>query len=306
MTRVRRILVQLLPWAVALGVAGMIVQQYSLQAIFAEMSAGRSGPLFWIAPVMLAGTLFVVGAADFVTIRAHSTRARYLEVVCGKAASVLLDLINYAAGKGGYGAWIARKYGVGVGISAGLVVYIMAADLFGISVVATLAIWIGQPDLPPAVGYIFAAISATLLLFVLLGPIDQFRLDRFSVFHPWTRTPVGVGLLQMFLRITQQAVFVVVTWLAAEQFGLDVPPAVMLAYFPVIAITGALPINVAGIGAVQGAWLLLEPWAPAEQILAFSLVWGWVLSGFVVLRGLPFVNGVLRDLRYGTAVLDGD
>jgi hypothetical protein len=73
----------------------------------------------------------------------------------------------------------------------------------------------------------------------------------------------------------------------------------MLSYLPVILVVASLPVNVAGFGAVQGAWLLLAPWAPGERILAFSVLWQAFSAAALVLRGLPFLSGVMRDIREG-------
>jgi len=63
---------------------------------------------------------------------------------------------------------------------------------------------------------------------------------------------------------------------------------------------GSMPVNVAGIGAVQGAWLLLVPWAQGgEQILAFAVLWQRVVGAGMVLRGLPFVRQVASEIERG-------
>ncbi|MBE7481208.1 MAG: flippase-like domain-containing protein [Polyangiaceae bacterium] len=106
-------------------------------------------------------------------------------------------------------------------------------------------------------------------------------------------------LAQLGIRLCQHATTTSATWLAARWFGLDIPLTVMLSYMPVILVVASLPINVAGFGAVQGAWLLLSPWAPAERILAFSVVWQAVSALALIARGLPFLRGVLADIRAG-------
>ena len=91
------------------------------------------------------------------------------------------------------------------------------------------------------------------------------------------------------------------TWIAARLFGLDIPFTVMAAYFPVVLLVGAIPINVAGFGAVQAAWLLFEGHATGAQILAFQFLWTLSLAAVVVLRGLPFVKGFVDEIAQGRA-----
>ena len=96
--------------------------------------------------------------------------------------------------------------------------------------------------------------------------------------------------------MAQTAVWVFATWLAMGAFGLDIPLVAVCIYLPVIMFVGALPINVGGFGAVQAAWLLFAEYESAERILAFHFVWTLMVAAAVVLRGLPFVGQVLRDV----------
>jgi hypothetical protein len=89
------------------------------------------------------------------------------------------------------------------------------------------------------------------------------------------------------------------TWAAAQAFGLEIPFWVMVSHVPIILIVSSLPVNVAGFGAVQGVWLLLTPWASAERILAFSVIWQLVSCLALIVRGTPFVRGALADIRLG-------
>jgi hypothetical protein len=125
------------------------------------------------------------------------------------------------------------------------------------------------------------------------------RLERYALFETWTRVGRRRGLVQLGVRLLQHASTATGTWLAATAFGLEIPLTVMLSYIPVILVVASLPVNVAGFGAVQGAWLLLSPWAPGERILAFSVVWQTLSAVAIVIRGLPFLRGVLADIRRG-------
>jgi hypothetical protein len=70
-------------------------------------------------------------------------------------------------------------------------------------------------------------------------------------------------------------------------------------------LVGALPINVAGFGAVQAAWLVFSPWATGEQLLAFQFLWQLWMLLMVVARGAPFVRGAVRDIAGEPAAADG-
>ena len=80
---------------------------------------------------------------------------------------------------------------------------------------------------------------------------------------------------------------------------MPLPMHAIATYMPLILFVGALPINIGGFGAVQAVWLLFTPWAPGARILAFQFLWRLCLVGGLVLRGLPFLRGVLREIAEG-------
>jgi hypothetical protein len=90
---------------------------------------------------------------------------------------------------------------------------------------------------------------------------------------------------------------VLLTSLAARVFGLSIPLGTLVAYMPILVLVGSLPVNVAGIGAAQGAWLLFFlPFEEGTKILAFQLVWTVTLGVSMVLRGLPFLPRALAEV----------
>jgi hypothetical protein len=87
--------------------------------------------------------------------------------------------------------------------------------------------------------------------------------------------------------------------MAMRVFGLQVPAAAAAMYMPMILLVASLPVNVAGLGAAQAAWLLFLPWASGAQLLAFQALWH-VMSGVgILVRGLPFVRRVVREVEEG-------
>jgi Lysylphosphatidylglycerol synthase TM region len=300
--RFRRAVSWLLPYAVSALVIAFILRRYSLSDIEAEMKKGHALPLVPIAAVTYVGSLLFVAAADRLVLKSKIGVERVpslLSMAKGKAASVLLHIVHYALGQGAYATWLARSAGLSVVGAGGLILYIIASELGSVCLFATLVILIARPDLPrvvfPVVGATAAGIAGSFLL------VPSTRLERVALLATWSEVGRSRGLQQLAIRLAQHACTTTGTWFAARAFGLDVPLAVMLSYMPVILVVGSLPINVAGFGAVQGAWLLLSPWAPAERILAFSVVWQAISAAAVIARGLPFLRGVLADIRKGRA-----
>jgi hypothetical protein len=296
---------RLAPYLVAGAVITFILQRYSLEDIRAEMARGESLPLFPLALVTYIVTLLCVAGADRIVVAGLIPQGApgYLAMARGKAASVLLHIVHYALGQGAYAAWLGRKTGIGVSRTGGLIAYIIAAELCSVCVFATVVILVGSPAVPSALLFTVAGISIGLVLVLLIAPLT--RLERFAIFEAWTRVGQRRGLLQLGIRMLQHTTSTTGAWLAARAFGMEIPLPVMLSYMPIIMVVASLPVNVAGFGAVQGAWLLLSPWAPGEQILAFSVIWQVATAVALVIRGLPFVRGVMAEIREGAQAATG-
>lgn len=292
-------LARLAPYLITALVIAFILRRYSLDAIRDEMSRGNALPLFPIALGTYIGSLLFVAAADSVVLRGllGGSGPRYLALIKGKAASVVLHIVHYALGQGAYATWLGRTTGIGAARTGGLIGYIIAQELCSVCVFAALVIGVGRPAVSPALLYTVLGIAAVLLGMLLVAPLT--RLERVAALETWTRVGAGRGLGQIGIRLLQHTTTTTGTWIAASVFGLEIPFWVMLSYLPIILVVASLPINVAGFGAVQGAWLLLSPWAVPERILAFSVVWQAASAVALVIRGLPFLRGLLSDIRAG-------
>ncbi len=291
---------RLAPYGVAALVLAAIFTRYSLRRIAAEIEHGHVLLLVPIALLLLATSLLLVAAADTVVLRRCTGAARYLDVLFGKAGTSLLGAIGYAAGQGGYGLWIARKTGSSIGLASGIVLYIVSSDLISVAIVATVAVYVGGAHAPGYVGVVAPAVAIVLVGLKLLGPLRFVRRYRKPVlFEPWQRVDRARGLMQIAVRVLQIYVLVVGTWAGARAFGLAVPLWVMAVYLPIVLVVGSMPVNVAGFGAVQGAWLLMAPWSTGERVLAFSLVWQLAIIIAGLARGLPFVKRVIADIAAG-------
>jgi hypothetical protein len=279
-----------------------IFARYSPRRIAAEVENGHVLPLVPIALVLLATSLVLVALADTVVLRRCTGRLPYLDVLFGKAGTSLLGAIGYAAGQGGYGLWIARKTGSSVALASGIVLYIISSDLVSVAIVASVAVWVGGARAPGHIGVIAPAVAVLLVGLKLLGPLRLLRRYRRPVlFEPWQRVNATRGLAQIAVRVLQIYVLVVGTWAGAQAFGLMIPLWVMAVYLPIVLVVGSMPVNVAGFGAVQGAWLLMAPWSTGERVLAFSLVWQIAIIIAGVARGLPFVKRVVAEIAAGSS-----
>ena len=289
------------PYVVAGLAIFFILQRYSPSEIAREMERGRTLPMVPLAAAMVLMSVFMVGSADWLVMRGCSEEPPYWVAIRGKAGSAVLNVVGYAAHVGGYGVWIARVSGMGAGLAAGVVLFILASELTAIGIVAGLSAWLGGIH-APSLRWVLPGVAALMVALMMLGPFGLWPGDSApTILRPWRIMKRSRALLQIAIRVLHIATLSFFGWAAANAFGLPVPLAAMFLYFPIVLFVGSMPVNVAGFGAVQGAWLLLEPWAPGggEQVLAFSVVWQLLAAAGIVLRGLPFVRRVVAEIDQG-------
>ena len=298
----RALLGRLLPYAVAGACVFFVLQRHSPADIVAEVARAEAWMVLPLPPLMVLATLFIMAVSDTILLKHFFPTARFWDVLRGRGACVSLEVVNYGVGKGTYGLWLARRYGARPWLAGGLALYVVAGELCSMCLVGSGAILLGDVDLPPLVVQMALGLAGLLVLCILTGPFQL--IPDVPVLRPWTQLPRWRGLLHVGVRVVQHSFGVVVTAFGARWFGLDVPLAILIAYIPAIAVLSALPLNVFGIGLAQGAWLLLEPWAPGEKLVAFSLVWGATMTVSVVLRGLPFIKRVSKEIGRGSQAAD--
>jgi len=295
--RWRRWLVRLGPYVLTVAVVWGILSRYSAHEIARNIALGEPVVPLLIALVSVIVTLLIVTTADTIVVRYACGPVRWWDMLRGKSGSSLLDVFGYAAGHGGYAVWIQRFTQASPAVAGGSMLYIMSSDLLGVCLVASVASFFAADHVAADVQGTATTVAAILILLMILGPYELF--GSYQVTSAWKTVPRRAGFTNVALRVGQTIFWCLVTWAAARAFGLELPLSAMMTYFPIVMLVNALPINVAGFGAVQGAWLLLADFAPGEEILAFQVVWTLIVLSGVVLRGLPFVRGVFREVDHG-------
>lgn len=303
---------RLAPYAIAAGAVTAILREYPPERIATEMARGhvlRMAP--FTIPILLV-SVAVLGFADVWVFRrcveawaagGNATRGAsptWPRLVRARMAMAPLALIGYTAGVGGYGVWLARVTGSGAAFTSGMVLYTLASDLVAVSTVATLSIWVGGAEVSAGLRYAAPAIVLVLGVVPLIHP-SGLAVDKLpTFFRPWRYVPRTVALAQLAVRTTNTYWVSFWTWQAINAFGVPVPLSALTTYLPIILVVGSMPVNVAGFGAVQGAWLMLAPWAESgEQVLAFSVLWQLVFGAGLVVRGLPFLRAVVGEIDRG-------
>jgi hypothetical protein len=298
--RVRPVLERLLPFAVSALALAWVFSRFDLREVM--------GSLTWRVAQVLVPALLAYGAATLV-LEARSilrllpapppefgawTAARI------KCASYLLAIVNYALGGAALAVLLRRRAGLALGEAAGIVLLISLTDLCVVLGLGALgaATQAGGPAVRAGVvaiaGIGFFGGLVLLRMPRSLGPLE--RLRSLSVFDALRNTPsrrlAELGLIRLAFGVC----FVGVSASAFVAFGIEVDPARMVAGVMILAVVGALPIAVAGLGIGQIAAVeVFRGVAPAETLIALSLV---LSAGMISLRaamGLLFAREFTRE-----------
>lgn len=286
------------PWVITAGVVAAILVQYPVARIVDEM---RGGDTLAMVPVALAGVavLWLTGTtSDWLLVGPVVGGVRWLALLKAKGAISVLNAFGLAFNFGGYAVWIQRRFGARAGAAAGTVAMIALLDLATVATIASAALWIAAPPAGVADARALAiATTAIAAVALVAGVAVRPRQVPRSFGAPWRDVPRARRALSLACRAGTITVLIVSTWAAARAFGLAVPLAAVASYLPILLAIGALPINVGGFGPVQAAWLtLFSPWASGERILAFQFLWHLAMLGALVIRGAPFLRGVIDDI----------
>ena len=305
MSSTRQLLQRALPAAVSLGLLAWLLAKFDLRAIVASLDARVA--IVLLPSVLIWGvTTLGLEALSIVRVLAAPPASFTLGTAARiKCASYLLGIIHLTLGGAGLAVLLRQRTGITLGQSAGVVLLLMLTDL----VITLSAGALGAASSEAAasalpVGLI-ALIAAGLVFGVgilrapgSLGPIERIR--SLSVFVALRETPVARLLELVVLRCVFVACFIAVGGAAFVAFGIDAGAPRIIVGMAVLAVVGALPIAVSGLGTGQlAAVYLFRDLAPAETILAMSLVLTFSLTSLRLLMGLAFAREFARQALAG-------
>ena len=296
----RNLLQRVLPAAVSAVTLGWVVTSFDMSALGDALS--------WRVLAVLVPGLLAYGAITlmleaFSILRLTGRRPGFGVWTAAriKCASYLLAIVNYFLGGAALTILLQRRAGLGLGETASVVLLIFAVDIVVVLALGTLGASLAGPE-GPAVRAGFAAVAAAgffagLLLLRTprsLGPLERIR--SLSVFDALRRTPTRVLVELGALRLTFSLCFIGIGGVAFAAFGIPVAPDRLVLGMLTLAIVGALPIAVAGLGTGQVAAVYVFAGVAAPEVLiALSLV---LSAGLIALRagmGALFAREFTRE-----------
>ncbi|MDJ0850586.1 MAG: lysylphosphatidylglycerol synthase domain-containing protein [Myxococcota bacterium] len=219
-----------------------------------------------------------------------------------KCASYLVAIVNYFLGGAALTVLLSRRAGLGLGGAASVVLLVSMTDLivvlaFG-SVAAATQTEAGGPTvragLVAMAGIGFLAGLILLRADRSLGPLDRIR--SLSVFEALRITPASRLAELAALRTVFSICFIGVAGATFYAFDVEISTSRLVVGTMILAIIGAIPWAVAGLGPSQMATVVVfEGVADPEVLIALSLV---LAAGLIALRavmGTTFAREYTRE-----------
>ena len=169
-----------------------------------------------------------------------------------KSASYLLAIVNYALGGAALTVLLRRRAALGLGEAAGVVLLISMTDLCIVLLLGTLGVLAHADRLAINSGLVvlagmgFFGGLVLLRMQASLGPLERIR--SLAVFDALRQTPARNLWELVGLRLLFSIFFIAVAGSAFAAFEVTVGPAQLVGGVMILALVGALPIAVAGIG----------------------------------------------------------
>ncbi|MGI9591047.1 MAG: lysylphosphatidylglycerol synthase domain-containing protein [Myxococcota bacterium] len=296
----RNLLQRVLPAIVSAVTLGWVVASFDMSELQRVLSWRVAGVL--VPGLLLYGAItLVLEAYSILSLTGRRPGFGAWTAARVKCASYLLAIVNYFLGGAALTILLRRRAGLGLGETASVVLLIFAVDVVVVLGLGALGAALAGPE-GPAVRTSFAALAGAgffggmILLRTprSLGPLERVR--SLTVFDALRRTPSRALLELGALRLIFSVCFVAIGGVAFAAFGVPVPPGRLILGMLTLAIVGALPIAVAGLGTGQvAAVYVFQGVATPETLIALSLV---LSAGLILLRagmGLLFAREFTRE-----------
>lgn len=272
-----------------------ILWKYPIGRITEEMRRGDARALLPAAFGALGVIWLTSSTSDYLVFRSIIPDLKFWPLMRGKAGVSILNALGPALNYGGHALWIHRRFGARPAAAAGALMYIGLGDLVAVMAWVTAAIWLGT-DVPAATRDGLGIGAPIVLVVALVLHMWPLRSER-PILTPWRGLAIATRLAILGVRCTTIAIIVTGTWIAANGFGIPIPFGAAATWVPILLVVAAMPVNIAGLGPVQVAWLaVFAPWAAPTQILAFQFLWHASMLAALLVRGGPFLRAVVADI----------
>ena len=292
---------RVLPVVVTAAILAYLFTRIDLTAAFESLTFDAARIL---VPSIVAygfASLAIEGLSLMRLTRAAGGHANVLTCSRIKAASYAVGMLNYALGVAALSVLFRRRVGLSLAAAAGLVATVSFADLAMLLSVAAISLaFSGGGGLALQLGTVsFAAGGIALGLLFLrapwsLGPLE--RLRNLDLFRTVRRAPPRVLVELAALRVCFVFTFIGAGAASMVAFGVQIPASQLIVGMAAIALVGALPIAVAGLGTVQLVTVeLFGAYADEATLVACTLSMQAAMVCVRMAMGLVFAREYTRE-----------
>ena len=255
----------------------------------------RDADLGLFLPLMIANTVFYFAWDSLVlaaVVRWFHGGVAYRELLAVRAASYVVGFFNTNLGRGAMAAYLSRRLRAPFLELGSTVLFLVLTEYTQLVIWSMLGLFGLRAEVSRSLLTVAAGV-ATCWLAVrwLLAPREWSVARTFRLATPARYAQIVVLRAPMFF------VSLCLHYYAAHAFGISIPFAQMLTFLPVIFMIAALPVTVAHLGTTQAAWVFFfGQYAPAPQLLAFSLAAHLVFAATRALVGAAWLPSTIADL----------
>ena len=282
-----------LQWLMVVGIFVFLFEKYPPRELWEVSRQAR-----WLS-LLAYGTLYFIymwvldaWGIGFVFARFGGHPIRLLDLMRTRAASYLIQIVNYGAGQGVLAYFLAQREKIPILRATGFIVFMSLVDLYWIISLAFMGTFFSAPvlshvDLRRLISPIWAV---STILFVLMLLYPRFRL--------WAKIMEKIHfrhfLLVLALRLPMHLALITSFYYVPFFFHASLPFGHILTAMPIVIFISTLPLTPGGFGTTQIAFigllknsLVTSQSANAENLLlSMSLVWSFVSIALKAIVGV--------------------
>ena len=288
-TRIR----QALPWVVSAALVAYLVATTDLPRFWHAVRGVALLPFLAVTVISVLSAFFYETFCLTQAFRRFNAPVTVRELLPVKAASFLLNIVNYHAASGGIAVFLRKTRGVPLLEAASTFLFLCVTDVLALLLLVGAGLALAPAGLSVAtregltiVLAVLGLASACGLLYWLVG-WNFFVLGRlrgWRVFSTFRQARPADWFTFVGLRLGLVLIYTAEAWLFLALFDVPVPPGAMLALYPIVVLVWTIPVSIAGLGTAQvairalfgsfAAYLLLAPGAAvALPVVAPPLLW---------------------------------
>ena len=296
----QKLLRQILPWFVAVGLMGYLFYTIPLDNLLFEL-----GQIDW--PMLLAVVFFVdigswlcdswASSRVFTWFLAPVSFREFLPV---RAATYLMAILNYNLGQAGMIYYIHRVKRVALADVTAIVLMMMGTIILLLAVLSAVGLALGLDPQAQQYAMLLLALGGGAVVYFVLLKLEPGWLARRMLFRTLFAVGVMGHLKAAVVRVPHVVVVVFTHFLALRSFDITVPVGPGLILIPMILLITSLPLAPFGLGTGQTAAVaFFSRYAPGAtidaqraKVLAYSLSLTSLALALQGLLGVIFLKKV--------------